>query len=371
MSRIYLDANASSVPLSEVVHKVGKLLSLYGNASSFHEHGRAMRAHLDTARAQVAQALKAKAKELIFTSGASEANRLFIDALVLFAKQQARKIRVVMSPFEHPSLLKPALLAHEEGYFDIVILASDSSGNISYEQEVLKSCEVLICCQAHNETGIILPLDQLISQVSDQTIIMSDVSQGLARLDPVAQRVDVMTFSAQKIGAFSGAGGIVLRNEARKLSAPWAGGGQEGGFRPGTEASLLLIAMGEAASSCERERKAHDELINLRDYLEKNMSLETNKIIGLNQNRLANTSAISFTSFKDPDALRISCDMAGLSVGFGSACSGLAPTGSFALNHMGFSLHEQKTCVRFSLGPKTTEEEVKEAVRRMKNIGVI
>jgi len=346
--------------------KVQSALSYVGNPSSFHEHGRIMRMHLDQARINLAQALNAQPKELFFTSGASEANRLFIDALVLYAQKEAKILKIIISPLEHPSLLKPVLQAREQGYFDVKILEVRKNGELIFDKKLLKTCDVLICCQAHNETGIVPDLEEILLEIGADTIVMSDVAQGLMRLDPVSSRVDVMTFSAQKMGGLAGAGGIVLRGLAKKLSAPWSGGGQEGGFRPGTEASLLIIAMGEAALYINRERKAHQALRALRDYLESELKSSGKAyIIGEDQVRLPNTTAVCFFAHPDPDALRIACDMQALSVGFGSACSGLAPVGSFALNSMGLSLHEQKTCVRFSLVQNTSFSDIKEAASRM------
>ena len=225
---------------------------------------------------------------------------------------------------------------------------------------------MLICCQAHNETGIVPNLEELLGHISPHAIAMSDISQAFTRLEPLSSRVDVMTFSAQKMGGLAGAGGLILRGLAKSLIAPWSGGGQEGGFRPGTEASLLILAMGEAGLYSKREREAHQELKTLRDYLESELKASGKvKIIGEQQKRLANTSALCFFTHPDPDALRIACDMQALSVGFGAACSGLAPVGSFALERMGLSLHEQKTCVRFSLSTKTSIKDIKEVISRI------
>jgi cysteine desulfurase len=369
MSRIYLDSNAASVPLKEVINKINESLSLCGNPSSFHEQGRLVRSALDEARAHIALALNAHAKEIIFCSGASEANRLFVDALLLYAKQNTQLLHVLISPFEHPSLLKPILYAHEQGLIALNFLELDNNHKIIINKNLLNSCDLLICTEAHNETGIIPPLDDLLSAVSPKTIVMSDAAQSFARIKAPSSRIDALTFSAQKIGSFAGAGGLLLRNNAKALKAPWLGGSQEAGFRPGTEASLLIIAMGEAARYIERERKAHRQLASLRDYLEEEVAQENKAhIIGNKNNRLPNTSAISFFAHNNPDSLRIACDLSSLSVGFGSACSGLAPLQSFALTRMGLNMHEQKTCIRFSLSPQTTLDEIDEAIKRMRHI---
>lgn len=365
MERIYLDANGSTPALKGALDKIKGVITLIGNPSSFHEHGRTLRALLDHARHDIAQAINARGKDLIFCSGASEANRLFIDSLVCKARELNRPLSVLMSPFEHPSLLKPAIMAAKEGALLLSFIDIDHLGHLLPKKEQLLTSEVLICCQAHNETGLIPDLNGLMENIGEETLVMSDISQGFSRLDPLSERIDAMSFSAQKMGGLAGSGGLILRGNAKKLKAPWAGGNQEGGFRPGTEASVLHYAMHMAALEVKTERELYKKISEFRDIFE-NMIVSSCdvEIIGKDHARLPNTSAITFKNI-DPDALRIGCDMAGLSVGFGSACSGLAPEGSFALKTLGLSLAEQRSSVRFSFSSTATLDEAKEAARRM------
>src|SRR6266536_237592 len=184
MEKIYLDANAAMPPIKAVQEKIREILGLYGNPSSFHSHGREMRTFLDEARLNIALALGVDQKEVIFTSGASEANRLFVDSLKLWSL--GKKIKVVMSPLEHPSLLKPMLALKDNFYLDILNLGNNGK--------------------------------------------IKDISQVL--------EADIMSISAQKMGGFARAGALILRNQASFLPAPWVGGSQEKGFRPGTEGAL-------------------------------------------------------------------------------------------------------------------------------------
>lgn len=364
MKRIYLDANAASPVLIEAVEKIKELMSTVGNPSSTHEHGRALRAHIDEARALVAKAVGARSKEIIFTSGASEANRLFVDALIEKGKTEGRAQRVLTSPFEHPSLLKPLMHAHARNECVVNIIEIDD-GRLIINTDDLHAADVVIACLAHNETGIIPELDKILAAVKPEAIVMSDVAQGFARMMHPPARVDVMSFSAQKIGGIAGVGGLVVRGNAAQLPSPWHGGGQERGFRPGTESSWLIASLGAAASVVERERALHKNLEPLRDYLEsKLLEKAPIKIIGKDLPRLANTSAVSFYK-ENADALRIACDVAGLSVGFGAACSGLAPVPSFALTRLGLTREEEKTTIRFSLTRDTTREDIDETLERL------
>lgn len=365
MNRIYLDTNGSYPAISEAQKKVVQLLPLLGNPSSFHEHGRTLRALIDDARDLVAYSVNARARDLVFTSGASEANRLFVDALILKSQCEQRPLHVVISPFEHPSLLKPVLQAHDEGFFQVQVIDIDAKGHLLFDAAI-KTADIVMCCQAHNETGILPNLDELLSHISPQTLVMSDISQGYARLNPPPGRIDVLSFSAQKMGGFAGIGALVLRGVAKSLTPPWPGGGQERGFRPGTESTLLIAAFGEAARHIQETRRLNQELGAVRDYFEGLLSQIECQILGAHSQRLPNTSAVCFKN-QNADALRIACDLAGLSVGFGAACSGLAPEGSFALKRLGLNPEEEKTTVRFSLAPGITTIDIDEVFFRLKN----
>ena len=272
---------------------------------------------------------------------------------------------VLISLFEHPSLAKPAFLAAQRGAINLEIIDANDRGNLALDVEKVQSADVVIVCQAHNETGIVPDFTEILSHVKPEALVMSDVAQGLSRLNPLPLRVDVMTFSAQKVGGFPGVGALIMRGNGKKLPPPWSGGGQERGFRPGTESVPLIAAFGAAASLVSAERVRNAALAPLRDYFEEillqNMHL---KIIGKETFRLPNTSALCFFK-EDPDALRIACDMAGLSVGFGAACSGLAPEGSFALKRLMLSLAEEKSTVRFSLPNTITKNDIDLVIQRM------
>lgn len=365
MRRIYLDANGSCPSLKKAKEKLLQAAELFGNPSSSHDHGRVVRAMIDEARYQVAAGVLAKEKELIFTSGASEANRLFVDSLIDHGRKLAKTLHLLMSPFEHPSLLKPVLKAHDLGHVSLKIMDIDSEGALVFTPDDLNAADILIVCQAHNETGILPDLLSILSMARPDTIVMSDISQAYARIEAPASRVDIMTFSAQKMGGFAGVGGAIFRGNGKLLPPPWVGGGQERGLRPGTESSILIAAFGEAAQEVKSERLAHKQLAQVRDYFEETLASQASiKIIGQNLPRLPNTSAISFLG-ADPDALRIACDRAGLSVGFGAACSGLAPEGSFALKRLGLSLAEEKATVRFSFPSTITRSHVDETIDRL------
>ncbi len=286
-------------------------------------------------------------KELFFTSGASEGNRWVVDAAIA-----TKPFKTWTTPLEHPSLAKP-------------LAAAFSSGQLVQVSEPSEA-ELIFATAAHNETGLITDWDALIAQASSEAILVADISQTLGRLNPLPTRVDAMVASAHKIGAYPGSGAVLLRGNARKLKAPWAGGGQEGNLRPGTEALNLIHAFGAAAAQIEKMRAQNQVLAPLRDKLEAALIKAQPSAFRVPAGgpRLPNTTAICFPE-SNGDALRIQIDSLGLCVGFGSACSSMTPEPSPGLLALGLTPAEAKSTVRFSLCPEATEKMIDDAIKRL------
>lgn len=355
---IFLDANAGLPSTARARAALLAAIDVVGNPSSTHALGRAARALLDQARDAIAAAVGAAPRDVVLTSGATEANRWLVDAVA------ARGGVVVTSPFEHPSLRRPLERAAGEGRFELVTL-DVADDNVALDEARLMRADVVFCTGAHNETGIVPPLDALLARVRADTIVCVDAAQALARLAPLPARVDAIVASAHKIGGIAGAGALVLRGNARRLRAPWSGGGQEGGLRPGTEALVLQVAFGAAAVAIDETRAAHMGLAPLRDRLERELSaLWGARALGASGPRLANTSALVVAGV-DGDALRIAIDGAGVCVGFGSACSALAPEPSPSLRALGLSDDDARSTVRLSLAPSTRAADIEEAIARL------
>lgn len=347
MHILNLDANASLPPIEAAITALRESAAWEGNPSSTHRLGRASRHILDEARQHVAIAMGGHDKELFFTSGASEGNRWLVDAACA-----TKPFKVWSTLLEHPSLAKPLAAAFVAG--QLVRVSSPAEA------------ELIFATAAHNETGLITDWDALISQAAPNAILVADISQSLGRLSPLPNRVDALVASAHKIGAYPGSGAVLLRGNARKLKAPWTGGGQEGNLRPGTEALNLIHAFGAAAAHIDAMRTANQTLEPLRDKLETALLKAWPFAIRVpaSGSRLPNTTAICLHGVNG-DALRIQIDSLGLCVGFGSACSSMTPEPSPGLLALGLTPEEAKSTVRFSLCPGTTEEMVDDAVQRL------
>lgn len=366
-SIIALDANASVPPVAGARDAVLMALeaSAGRNPSSPHAPGRAARRILDEARDACAIMCGASSREIFFTSGATEGNRFVVDSLVEAARAAGRPWRVVTSPLEHPSLHKPLARAAARGALDVVTLpVRDGALDLDGGAGDLGDADAVVVTAAHNETGLITGLERLLRHVGPHTLVAVDAAQSLGRRGPPPARVDVVVASGHKLGGVCGAGVLVLRGRARALPLPWVAGGQEQGVRPGTENVLGIAGLGAAARVIDDTRASHRALAPLRDMLEAAVVGSGAVVIGAGHDRLENTCAFLVPGV-DGDALRLALDQAGVAVGFGAACSALAPEPSPGLQALGVSAADTRRVVRASLAPGISEADVAEATARI------
>ena len=367
-----LDANASVPPVPEARAAVAAALDDAAgvNPSSPHAAGRRARRLLDRARDACAQMLAASSKEVFFTSGATEGNRFVVDALVEAANAAGRPWHVVRSPVEHPSVHKPLLRAHARGQLVVTSLPVDD-GVIAtsgpHVASLLAGADAVVMTAAHNETGIVLDLEALLALCPPRAVVAVDAAQSMARRGPPPGRADIVVASGHKLGGVAGAGALVLRGRARSLPLPWVAGGQEQGVRPGTENVVGIAALGAAADVIDRTRARHVALGPLRDRLEGAIVAVGARAIGTSQDRLENTSAFLVPGV-DAEALRLSLDQAGVAVGFGSACSALAPEPSPSLQALGLDGADARRVVRVSLAPGVDVADIDDAAARIVDV---
>jgi cysteine desulfurase len=370
MQFINLDANASVPPMPKAKEALIQALENQGNASSPHILGRMQRVQLDQARLDVATALGAFEKQVFFNSGASEGNRWLVDALVLADIFAGKKAKVMASVLEHPSLMRPLEKASVEGKINLTFINVNQAGALIFDQALLAEADAIFLTAAHNETGVVTNWSEIMESISAKTILISDAAQAFSRLPMLPDRVDAIVISAHKMGGVVGVGAVLLRGNARKLNAPWTGGSQEGGLRPGSEAIPLICAFGAAAREIGQMRQKYAALSIIRNEIEKTLltAWPFARVLGRDCHRLANTSAIALSGI-DGEALRIAIDTSGVCVGFGSACSALAPEPSAALIAMGLTTAEARATIRISLSVYTAEKDIKAALEKLIPIG--
>ncbi|MDR1996165.1 cysteine desulfurase family protein [Azonexus sp.] len=351
---IYLDHNATT-PLAPAVlaAMLPWLESLCGNASSRHEYGRRARQAVDEARQKVAAALGAHPTEVVFVSGGSEANNLFVKGAA--ASRKAGVIAV--SAVEHPCVLKPAAQLARQGW-TLREIAVDGAGRIDDEDylRALQAKPALVSVMAaNNETGVVHDVAALAAAArATGAWFHSDAVQAFGKL-PLdfralnAAGVHALTVSAHKINGPQGAAALVVDKRV-ELQPQIAGGGHERGLRSGTENVPAIVGFGAAAELAVQglaERAEH--LRSLREHLESGLAALGAHVFAASAERLPNTTCFAFRDI-DGETLVGKLDRAGFAVASGAACSSANPEPSHVLRAMGVAPEFARGAVRVSLG---------------------
>jgi cysteine desulfurase len=355
-ARTYLDHNASS-PLRAVARDA--MITAHataGNPSSVHAEGRRARAIIDTAREQVASLVGAKPSEVVFTSGATEANNC-----VMAAGWKA----ICVSAIEHDSVLAPArasgakviaLPAGKNGVVDLQSVAGQLAQAASGGAHALLSVMM-----ANNETGVIEPVADAAALAREHGLSLHvDAVQGLGRL-PVnfaELGADTLVVSAHKLGGPRGVGALIVRDGVNLLPLI-KGGGQERRRRGGTENVAGIAGFGAATAEIAGEADAVVRMQVLRDKLEAGVMAATPNavIVGREAARLANTSCVAVPG-KPAETLVIRLDVEGVAVSAGAACTSGKVGANSVLEAMGLGADIARSAVRVSLGPQTREDDI-------------
>ena len=356
---VYLDWNATA-PLEPAVREamLPWLGSRFGNASSRHEYGRQARAAVDEARAQVAAAVGAHATEVIFTSGGTEANNLFVKGAAGLMKPGL----IAISAIEHPCVREPAKQLRRADW-TLREIAVDRAGLVKRTDwlAVLAAKPVLVSVMlANNETGVLQDVATLAREAKEAGAwFHSDAVQALGKIgvDFRALGVNAMTLSAHKVGGPLGAGALVV-DKRLELAPLLAGGGQERGLRSGTENVAAIVGFGVACElAAARVSGENVRLCGLRDALEAGLAAHGMRIFSAGAPRLPNTVFFAAEGM-DGETLVARLDRAGFACASGSACSSANPEPSHTLLAMGVERETARGAVRVSLGRDTQEKHV-------------
>ncbi|HEY6916749.1 MAG TPA: aminotransferase class V-fold PLP-dependent enzyme [Allosphingosinicella sp.] len=344
--RIYLDHAATTPMRPEAKAAMAVAMDGWANPSSPHAEGRAAKAALQEARARLKAAL-GWAGEVIFTSGASEA--------IAIALRAPGERRIVTSPVEHDAVLRltpraERLPADSNG---LVLLRKQEPSGAGDETGLLLSQEhkgaVFVIQHANNETGVIQPLDAIAAAVRETGgILLADCAQTAGKL-PLPD-ADMIVLSAHKFGGPPGAGALLVR----EYGLIHAVGGQEHGYRPGTENLPGILAM---VAALEAPKRWIADATALRSRLEERILAAGGEIVGTSSPRLPTIGAYRMPGVPAAAQL-IQCDAAGIAVSAGSACSSGSLKASHVLAAMGMDEAAAREVVRVSFGWSTTEEEL-------------
>ena len=347
----YLDNNATTPVRPEVIGMMTGVLNACGNPSSIHGPGRAARSRLECARAQIAALAGARASEVVFTSGGTEANNL--------ALRGAPVARVLASAIEHDSVLKSA-----PSGAPIPVLPCGVTDLSALEAMLEESRDpaLVSIMLANNETGILQPVAEAARLAhAHGALLHCDAVQAAGKipLHMPALGADLLSLSAHKFGGPQGAGALIVRDGVR-LASQMRGGGQERGLRGGTENAAAITGFGHAAQmALETLDELPDRLYGLRARLEAGVAEITPQAVffGQDRPRLPNTSCFSLPGVR-ASTLVMNLDLMGVAVSAGAACSSGKVTPSPVLRAMGVGEALADSAIRVSLGWANSPEDV-------------
>ncbi|NOY62649.1 MAG: IscS subfamily cysteine desulfurase [Gammaproteobacteria bacterium] len=371
---IYLDYAATTPMDPRVADKMHKCLTLEGNfgnaASRSHAFGWAADEAVQNARQQVANLINASAKEIVWTSGATESDNLAIKGVAHFYHKKGKHI--VTCKTEHKAVLDTCRQLEREGY-DITYLDPEENGLIDLDklQASLRSDTILVSLMhVNNELGVIQDIAAIGNITRARGILFHvDAAQsaGKVAIDLEQMNVDLMSFSAHKIYGPKGMGALYVRRKPRvRLEAQMHGGGHERGMRSGTLATHQIVGMGEAFRIAKEEMAADNQRIAaLRDALWNGLKgLDEVYLNGDPVQRASSTLNVSFNYIEGESLIMALKDLA---VSSGSACTSASLEPSYVLRALGRSDELAHSSIRFSLGRFTTREEIDYTINLVKN----
>jgi cysteine desulfurase len=361
---IYLDHNATTRPLPQVIDAVAQALTqTWANPSSQHELGQQARSALMQARAAVARMVNCKPAEVVFTSGATEAYAMALRGAVGFNGRHA----LVISEAEHSSARKLGTQLSKQAGTTVrwVGLMPDGSLDMVQAREFIRDDVSLVSVMAaNNETGVLMPLGELARLAHAQGALLHvDATQQIGKLpfDFAACGADLVSLSAHKFGGPKGVGALLIR-QGLNWPSMWPGS-QERARRGGTENLPGIAGMATAAQALMLSpeawlaRAAH--MAQLRDQLEQGLAhaLPGVQILGEHAPRLPNTTMLRFGSLHAEQVLK-ALEQLGVAASSGAACSSGGTEPSHVLLAMGLARDEALGAVRLSLGHDTTAADI-------------
>ena len=366
VERIYLDHAATSPMHPSVIATMIKVMKeQFGNPSSIHSFGREARLLLNQAREDIAKSIGAKSKEIIFTSGGTEADNLAIMGIADAYHQKGKHI--ITTVIEHHAVLHTCRVLEKNG-FEVTYLPVDETGMVSVRsvQEALREDTILVTIMyGNNEVGRVQPISEIgkmLKELNHQAFFHSDGVQafGLEIMDVQELKVDLLSVSAHKFNGPKGIGFLYVKS-GLNLAPCTYGGEQERKRRAGTENVASIVGLCEAVRIAQEQRLAKREQYNgykaiLLDHLKQvNVPFFVN---GLLDHSLPHVLNVSFPGV-NVETLHVNLDLAGIAVSSGSACTAGSIEPSHVLVAMFGKTSEKVTnSIRFSFGYTNTTEEI-------------
>jgi cysteine desulfurase len=368
-SPIYFDYMATTPIDQRVLDEMMKYMgpvSCFGNPSSTtHSYGRVAAVAVEHARAHVAELISASPEDIVFTSGATEANNLAIIGAATFYQRKGRHLVTMIT--EHKSVLDTFKYLEKQG-FEVSYVKPDQEGLLSVDalEEVLRDDTILVSMMhVNNEIGVIQDIAKIGQKLREKGILFHvDAAQSAGKL-PIDLRelpVSLMSFSAHKLYGPKGVGALYVRHKPRvRLNPQSYGGGHEGGLRSGTLATHQIVGMGEACRvACLLYREEQDRVLVLRNALWAGIkSLPGISINGSFSQRIPGNLNIRFDRLNNQNLVLA---LRGLAFSTTSACVSEKAQPSYVLRALGLNAVEAQSAVRLSFGRFTTENDIQRAI---------
>ncbi len=371
-TEIYLDNGDGTPMLPEVVEAMMPFFSeRYGNPASLHKLGLDAETVLDDSREILADRAGAKPEEIIFTSGATEANNIALNGLRLMHPE---KRHAIMSPIEHASVRNVLNRWKKEGWAEVSELAVDENGKVDHNnlRDAIRDDTLLISViHGNNEIGTIQDLKALGEICREKGVVFHvDCAQSFGKipLDLDSLPVDLASLNSHKMHGPKGVGALYMRRKV-KLRRYFEGSPQENGMRPGTENVPGIVGFAKAAEIALREReKVMPKVEELTRVLaEKLLAIEHTRLNGppIGPERLPGNLNITFR-YIEGEAILMRLNLAGVYVSSGSACSSRSLVPSHVLTSIGLLHEEAHGSIRYTLSKLNTWEEVERAIEETK-----
>lgn len=364
---IYLDYNAST-PMDPAVREamIPFLGERFGNPTSSHCVGAALREAIECARGRVASLLGASPDEIVFTSGGTESNNHVIKG-VAFALADKGK-HVITSRIEHPAVKNPCAFLENLGY-EVSYVGVDSTGRVDPGEiagEIRPTTVLVSIMHANNEVGTIQDIAEISAIAREAGVLMhSDAAQSCGKIETRVDRlgVDFLTIAGHKFYGPQGIGALYIRKGVR-LEALHHGAGHQGGLRAGTEPVAMIAGLGVAAELAEKDAN-HSRVEQLRDRLHAGLSKALGDdvvLLGHRSQRLPNTLCVGFRGRVGGEVIAGCPDVCAST---GAACHSGKAQRSATLTAMNIPQEIAFGAVRLSVGRFTTEREIEEAITRI------
>lgn len=361
--KVYLDNNATTKVDEKVLEAMLPYFSeYYGNPFSLHLFGTETGKAVDEARKKIADILKAKPTEIIFTASGSESDNIAIRGITRAYKHRGKHI--VTSSIEHPAVKDTFVDLMEDG-FEVSVVPVDENGVIILDEfkKALREDTILVSIMhANNEVGSFQPVEEIAKITKERKIIFHvDAVQSMGKVEiyPEKMGIDLLSFSGHKFYAPKGVA-VLYKRDGVRLGKVITGGNQEGRRRPGTSNTPYIVGIAKAlelaVEGMKEEWKKEEEL---RDYFEAEVikRIPEVKINAKGVKRLPGTSSITF-NFLEGESILLNLSLKGIAVSSGSACSSDNLQPSHVLLAMGIPAECAHGTIRFSLGKYNTKEEI-------------